>query len=183
MRILRFVATATALLVAVSCSDAGGPLDPTSRTLSVPAPSSAAAASGAQRVQTSGTFDAIIDQESFAFTPRGRNCLVQVTGQLVFSGTIVGTATGQTNALEFAPCSEVQSALPGTFADVFRSVAVFDGTVGGVPAHADLLYMGRTAAGGHITGRFVFSNGVAGRLEVDSRVAVGGTYSGKLVVR
>jgi hypothetical protein len=43
--------------------------------------------------------------------------------------------------------------------------------------------MGRSQPGGHIDGRFVFSNGVAGRLEADAKIAVGGTYQGSLVVQ
>jgi hypothetical protein len=43
--------------------------------------------------------------------------------------------------------------------------------------------MGRVQVGGAIAGRFVFSNGVEGRLDVDSRVAVGGTYSGSVVIQ
>ena len=72
---------------------------------------------------------------------------------------------------------------PGTFRDVFKSELVFDGTVDGEPAHANLLYMGRVQPGGRIEGRLVFSRGVAGRLEVEARVAVGGEYRGAVVVK
>jgi hypothetical protein len=106
-----------------------------------------------------------------------------VQGHIIFHGTIEGTANGTTSALEFAPCSEVAVNPPGTFPDEFKSVAVFDGTVAGEPAHANLLYMGRVQVGGAIDGRFVFSNGVAGDLAVQSIVAVGGTYSGPVVVK
>jgi hypothetical protein len=43
--------------------------------------------------------------------------------------------------------------------------------------------MGRVQVGGAIDGRFIFSNGVAGELDVKSVVAVGGTYQGSLVVK
>jgi hypothetical protein len=46
-----------------------------------------------------------------------------------------------------------------------------------------VLYMGSVAPpNGEIDGRLVFSNGVAGVLDVEARVAVGGSYSGSLVV-
>ncbi|MFN2563900.1 MAG: hypothetical protein ABR499_02655 [Gemmatimonadaceae bacterium] len=115
-------------------------------------------------------------------TPRGRNCLLQVNGRLVFTGTIEGTATGTTRALVFAPCSEVATSPPGTFPDVFKSELRFEGTVDGKPAQANVLYMGRVQPGGQIEGRLVFSKGVAGRLEVDAQVAVGGKYRGSVVV-
>jgi hypothetical protein len=44
--------------------------------------------------------------------------------------------------------------------------------------------MGRVQPGGKIEGRIIFSRGVQGRLEIeDTRVAVGGEYSGSVVVR
>lgn len=182
MRILRCVAGGSVLLIVIACADNRGASGLTAPTRSFAEHSSAAERSPAHRVQASGSFAAIIDPSTFTFTPRGRNCLVTVKGQLVFSGTIQGTAFGETKALEFAPCSQVVAAPPGTYPDVFHSRAVFDGTVAGVPAHANLWYMGRTAVGGHIDGRFIFSNGVAGRLDVSAQVAVGGSYSGALVV-
>ena len=66
--------------------------------------------------------------------------------------------------------------------DRFKSEQVFDGTINGEPAHSKLLYMGYTAQGGHIDGRLDFSNGVAGVLAVSAQVAVGGNYSGSVVV-
>ena len=52
----------------------------------------------------------------------------------------------------------------------------------GEAAEANLLYMGRVRPGGDIEGRLVFSRGIAGRLEADAVVAVGGTYSGSVVI-
>jgi len=174
MRILRLVATGTALLIVGGCADSRNTPDPTAPVL---------AASPARQIQTSGHFDAIVDFSTLTLTPRGRNCLLQVNGQLVFTGTIEGAATGQTTALVFAPCADVATNPPGTFRDVFKSELAFEGTVDGEPARANLLYMGRVQPGGQIAGRLVFSNGVAGRLEVEARVAVGGEYSGSVVVR
>jgi hypothetical protein len=176
MRILRLVATGTALLFVGACADDRTILGPTAPALSLSAPS-------ARQVQTSGHFDAIVDFSTLTLTPRGRNCLLQVNGQLVFTGTIEGTATGRTSALVFAPCADVATTPPGTFPDVFKSELVFEGTVDGEPARANVLYMGRVQPGGQIEGRLVLSNGVQGRLEVDAVVAVGGEYSGSVVIR
>lgn len=182
MSMLRFVSVSTAVLV-VGCADRRDVLAPADPSLRAQAGSAALAPSAARQVQTSGTFDAIVDFSTVTLTPRGNNCLLTVQGRLVFHGTIEGTANGTTSALEFAPCSEVATNPPGTFPDVFKSVATFDGTVAGEPAHANLLYMGRVQVGGAIDGRFIFSNGIAGHLDVDSRVAVGGSYSGPVVVQ
>ena len=174
MRILRLAVTGTTLCIIGGCADG--------RTILDPAPP-ALAASPAHRIETAGQFDAIVDFSTLTLTPTGRNCRLDVDGQLVFSGTIVGTAIGHTSALVFASCSDVATNPPGTFKDVFRSELVFQGTVTGQPAQANVLYMGGVEPGGRIDGRLVFSNGVAGRLEVDARVAVGGDYAGSIVVR
>ena len=104
-------------------------------------------------------------------------------GELVFSGTIEGAATGQTSALVFASCADVAASPPGTYPDVFTSQLVFEGTVDGEPARADVLYIGRVRPGGEIDARLVLSDGVWGVLEVfDARVAVGGGYRGTVIV-
>ena len=164
-------------MVVGGCVDGGGMLGPaTDRS---PAGDGA---SPARQVDASGEFLAQIDPTSFSFTPAGRNCVLTVNGQLVFSGTVEGTATGTTTALVFAPCAEVATSPPGTFADVFRSELEFTGTVDGEYVTANVLYTGRVAPGGAIDGRLIFSNGVAGRLEANAIVAVGGEYHGQLVV-
>ena len=182
MRILRLVATGTALLIVGGCGDGRGMLGPAAPALSVGGHSSELAASATRQIQTSGHFDAIVDFSTLTLTPRGNNCLLQVEGRLVFTGTIAGVATGQTRALVFAPCSDVATSPPGTFPDVFKSELSFEGTVDGEPAQAHMLYMGRVQPGGHIAGRLVLSNGVQGRLEVEAQVAVGGEYRGSVVV-
>lgn len=181
MNVRRFVSTLAVLLVASACTDARDPLQPP--TPSFAASLRSAAAGPAGPVATSGHFDAIVDFSTVSLMPKGGNCLLQVDGRIVFSGTIQGTATGRTSALEFGPCSQVAVNPPGTFPDVFKSVATFQGTIDGRPAKSDLLYMGRVAVGGAIDGRFVFSNGIAGALDVNAIVAVGGTYRGQVVVR
>ena len=172
MRILRLAAPGIAVLLAAGCNghDVLGP----------PAP--AVAAIGAGQVATSGLFDANVDFTTLSLTPRGSNCLLVVKGQLVFHGTIEGVANGQTTALVFATCEEVASLPPGTDPDVFKSEAEFRGTVAGEPATAHLLYQGRVQPGGHIDGHLIFSNGIAGTLDAEAQVAVGGEYHGSLVV-
>lgn len=178
MNILRLVATGTALLIVSGCVDGDDMLGPRAPALQSPE----LAASAARRIQASGEFAAIVDFSTLTLTPRGSNCLLQVEGQLVFTGTIQGAGTGQTSALVFAPCADVAASPPGTYPDRFKSELVFEGTVDGEPARANLLYMGRVQPGGAIEGRLIFSNGVQGRLEVDAVVAVGGDYSGEVVV-
>lgn len=182
MKAIRFASIGVILVIVSACANDRGPLRATAPA-AIQGPTSEFSVASAAPVQTSGHFDAIVDFSTITLTPRGANCLLGVDGRLVFSGTIQGTAVGHTSALEFAPCDQVAINPPGTFEDVFRSVATFDGTIGGQPAHSDLLYMGRVQVGGAIDGRLVFSNGVAGALDVASIVAVGGTYSGSLVVR
>jgi hypothetical protein len=180
MKLIRFASTSIAVLTVIGCAqdNGGAPTSP----LSTPAVAADRAPQASQQVQTSGTFDAIVEFQTVTLTPKGGNCLLTVQGHIIFHGTIEGTANGVTSALEFGPCSEVAVNPPGTFPDVFKSVAVFNGTVAGQPAHANLLYAGRVAEGGTITGRFIFSNGVAGELDVNAIVAVGGEYTGSVVV-
>jgi hypothetical protein len=172
MRIIRVVVVAG---VVAALSGCGGErsVGPTSPELAVQA---------ARRVEVSGTFDALVDFSTLSLTPRGRNCLLEVSGRLVFHGTIEGVGTGRTSALVSAPCDVVATTPPGTFSDVFKSELVFEGTIDGEPARANVLYMGGVEPGGHISGRLVFSNGVQGRLNVEAQVAVGGEYKGAVVV-
>jgi len=181
MNIIRLVAIGTAVLIVVGCDgrDVLGPAAPTSSILGH---SSANPAIAAGQVETSVLFDAIVDFSTLKLTPRGSNCLLQVDGRLVFTGTIEGVATGQTTALVFATCEEVASTPPGTDPDVFKSELVFVGTVDGQPAQANVLYQGRVQPGGHISGRLIFSNGVSGELSAEAQVAVGGSYDGSVVV-
>ena len=172
MRISRFLVAAAAPLV-LGCAEGGDRHD-------ITAPTRAAAA---RQVETQGAFEAQVDFSTLRLTPRGRNCLLVVDGRLVFSGTIVGVATGTTSALVFASCQDVATTPPGTYADDFHSELTFEGTVDGVPARADGMYVGRSAPGGHIAARLVFDAGMAGSLDVDAQLAVGGTYAGRVVVR
>lgn len=182
MKDMHRMAAAVALLVGVGCSDGRAVLDPTAPEVALrgaaPGPTAFAG-----RTPASGEFDAIVDFSTLTLTPRGRNCLLEVDGQLVFSGTIEGAATGTTRALVFATCAEVSMNPPGTFRDVFRSELEFEGSVDGEAAGARMIYQGRVQEGGGIDGRVLLSNGMAGVLEVEAQVAVGGSYSGSVVVR
>ncbi len=182
MKTLRLVVTGTALLIVSGCEDGRGTTGPTAPAVPIQDESTAPVA--AHRVSTSGRFDALVDFATLTLTPKGDKCLLQVSGQFVFSGTIQGTASGQTTALVFASCTDVATNPPGTFADVFTSKGEFEGTVDGKPAKADLLYIGRVQPGGEIAARLVFSRGVWGVLEtVNARVAVGGEYRGSVFVK
>src|SRR3954462_13831198 len=120
INMLRMACSGMAVVVVGCAGDAGRALmAPTSR----PDLATQAAAVAAQPTQVSGTFDAIVDFSTVTLTPKGRNCLLTVEGELRFHGTIEGTAHGTTSALEFGPCSEVAVNPPGTFPDVFH----FDG--------------------------------------------------------
>jgi hypothetical protein len=177
----RHALTGTALLIAAACTDGRGIAAPTGPALTARDQSPGRAAE--RKVGTSGHFDALVDFSTLTLTPRGRNCLLQVRGQLVFTGTIAGTATGQTTALVSAPCADVATTPPGTFSDVFKSELTFEGTVAGASARADMRYIGRVQPGGAIEAHLVLSNGVSGVLDViDGVVAVGGDYSGAVVV-
>jgi len=177
MRSLRLVATGTALLTAAGCAERHDVAGPATTQLTT------RSAAAARQVQASGDFGAFVDFSTLTLTPRGQNCLLEVEGRLVFSGTIAGTATGRTSALVSATCAEVATTLPGTYSDVFRSVLSFEGTVDGEPAQADVIYAGRVQPGGTIDGRLLFSGDVRGELSADARVAVGGEYSGTVVVQ
>lgn len=181
MNILRLVATGTAVLIVGGC-DGREPLVPAAAAAAERGAALEVAAAASHPVDASGHFDAIVDFSTLTLTPRGSNCLLQVKGRFVFSGTIVGIANGQTTALVFATCEEVASKPPGSDPDVFTSDAVFDGTVNGEPATARVMYQGRVQPGGHISGHLLFSNGVAGKLDTEGQVAVGGEYHGSLVV-
>lgn len=182
MNILRLVAAGTALLIVGGCANGGDVLGPADPTRSVQGHASDLPALAARQVETSGQFAAHVDFSTLTLTPRGSNCLLEVRGELVFTGTIQGIATGQTSALVFAPCADVASNPPGTFPDVFKSELEFEGTVDGERARANVLYMGRVQPGGQIEGRLIFSSGVQGRLHVQAQVAVGGEYHGSVVV-
>ena len=175
MRFLRLAATGMVALTVGGCADRPTILDPDYAF--------ALAVSSARRIQASGRFDAQVDFTTLTLTPRGRNCLIQVKGRLVFTGTLAGPAIGQTTALVSAACLAVAANPPGTIPDVFHSELVFDGLVNGEPAHTNVRYMGRSEPGGHIAGRLLLSHGVEGRLAVDARLAVGGVYDGAVVLR
>lgn len=178
MRYTRLVVSAIAGLVSINCADGPDLLEPAGSAEALSMEQSAVAGP----VAASGEFEAIVDFSTLTLTPRGANCLLQVDGRLVFSGTIEGVASGTTTALVLATCAEVASSPPGTHRDVFRSELEFEGMVAGVPATGAMIYQGRVQEGGRIDGRIIASRGLAGVLQADAQVAVGGSYSGSIVV-
>ena len=91
----------------------------------------------ADSIKANGEFTATVDFTTLTLAPVGVNCLLEVDGNLVFSGTLEGIAIGTTKALVFASCEDVAVNPPGTFKDVFRSRLEFLGTVNGEPATAE----------------------------------------------
>ena len=183
MPISRRLAIAMVLVTLGACADGRDSIAPAAPGLSTADGSADGSASAAGKVETSGAFAALVDFSTITLTPTGVTCRLDVAGRLVFTGTIVGSAVGTTSALVFAPCADVATTPPGTYRDVFRSDLEFTGTIGGQPAQAKVIYQGGVQPGGTIDAHLIFSRGVAGVLDADAVVAVGGTYSGALVVR
>lgn len=182
MKIRRFVAAAAALLAVGGCGDGDDTLGPTTPDQLLPAGAPALSTSEGT-LPAAGEFTAVVDFSTLSLTPKGRNCLLVVDGQLVFTGTIEGVATGTTTAMVFAPCAEVATTPPGTHPDAFRSELEFAGTIDGAPAEGRMMYIGGVEEGGVIDARISLSRGLAGVLEADAVVAVGGTYNGRVVAR
>ena len=182
MNIFRFVATVMVLLLVGGCGNGRDGNDLTAPSLTASSSSADRTSSPAHRIATSGQFDALVDVSTLTLTPRGRNCLLEVAGRLVFTGTFQGTAVGRTRALVSASCAKVATTPPARLRDIFKSELVFNGTVDGAPARANLLYSGGVEPGGRIEGRLLFFKGVAGTLKVEAKVAVGGKYRGAVVV-
>jgi hypothetical protein len=137
-----------------------------------------APASAGGRLAAAGQFTATIDFSTLTLTPVGANCLLEVAGELQFTGTLDGLASASTRALVLAPCEDVAVNPPGTFKDTFRSRLEFAGTVDGTPAIADIAYHGITEVGGNIKALMVLSDGLKGVLKVEAIVAAGGSYEG-----
>jgi hypothetical protein len=183
LRLLAVACLAPATLLAAALPAQAAGATPAVRTPAVRTPAVRSAAH--QRVdvvRASGTFDVLLDLESFRLQPVGNRCLLTVSGTLTFAGTLLGTATATTTALEDASCDEVAASPPGTFADIFTSTGAFSGTVDGRPVSADLVYAGRTAVGGSIEAIMRFTGDLTGVLHVDATLGVGGSYRGVLVV-
>lgn len=178
----RNVLLSVALVIAtIGCADTSDMLAPSEAAIAKHG-APLAASVNAELVDAAGEFEANVDFSTLTLTTRGQNCLLKVNGQLVFSGTIEGVGSGTTSALVLATCEEVASAPPGTHRDVFHSELTFEGTIAGIPAQAEMIYQGRVREGGQIEGRILTSRGAAGVLAVDAIVAVGGSYSGSIVV-
>ena len=136
-----------------------------------------------QRLPANGVFTADVDFTTLTLTPVGNNCVLEVEGQLFFTGTLEGAASGKTRAFVLASCADVAVNPPGTFKDVFRSTLEFTGMVNGIPTFADITYQGTTEVGGSIKALMLLSNGLKGNLKVEAIVVLGGTYEGFIIDR
>lgn len=128
--------------------------------------------------EASGQFDALVDFSTLSLEPVAGGCRLTVSGTLRFTGTLEGSAYGTTRALVFAPCEQVATAPPGTYADVFRFEGTFEGTVAGTPATGPLGYAGVTSPGGAIDAAIWLGGDVPAAARATATVAVGGTYTG-----
>jgi hypothetical protein len=137
----------------------------------------------AQPTSASGEFGVDLNFESFSFTPRGANCVLEVEGLVHFTGSLEGTATARTTALVFAPCDDVAGAEPGEYRDVFSSTMQFTGTLDGAPVNAGIHYHGTAKEGGQISAVMNFSGGLRGVVQVDGQAGVDGAYSGTIVLK
>lgn len=181
MRRTLAVAATLSLTLGGACADAAG-VDPIAPELAKARFAEMAIGNSAP-IAAAGEFQTFVDLSTLTLTPRGRHCQLEVDGSISFSGTIEGSGTGHTSALVFASCADVAAAAPGTYPDRFRSTIEFDGTVDGEPVTTRVIYSGRSRAGGEIDGSLRFTEAAHGLLGVDARVAVGGSYKGKVIFR
>ena len=138
-------------------------------------------ASAAEPAHARGEFAVTIDFTTLTMAPVGDACALTVEGEVSFSGSLAGRASGVTTALVLAPCEAVATHPPGTFADVFRADLHFTGGLDGTAVETNITYLGRTAVGGAISAGMVLSGDLAGRLAVEATLGVGGTYAGTVV--
>lgn len=139
--------------------------------------------SAAQTVPASGEFEVDIDPDDINLTPLGANCVLQVEGDVSFTGDLTGDATAQTTALVFAPCDVVAESPPGSVRDVFSSTMEFSGTLNGDPVEAGIHYHGRVEEGGQLSGIMNFFGDLRGAVQVDGQAGVDGSYSGTIVLK
>jgi hypothetical protein len=132
----------------------------------------------------SGEFVPDPDFHNATLTAQGSHCILQLPGELNFSGTVEGVGNGTSTVRLFAPCADVE--IPGSlsaFRSVFRSEGAFVGMVEGEAAQADFVYKGRSELGGRVDARMHFSGSLQGVLHVAAKVAEGGSYQGFVIRR
>jgi hypothetical protein len=138
-----------------------------------------AAPPAAAAVRATGRFTVVLDLTTVALRDVGpAACLLHVDGELRFTGTVVGTASGTTQALIDAPCASVATSPPGTAGDVFGFRGSFAGTVAGEDASGTLTYTGVTRPGGSIRAVITLRGGATAWLHVRAVAGQGGTYAG-----
>jgi hypothetical protein len=181
-RLIAAVATTVLFAFGGGCVDGGAVLEPGAPAASIhSAPPKALASAGNPRILASGTFVSQFDLVTLS--PQGNHCIVQISGDLILSGTLQGTASGSATARIFAPCAELTLESLDDFRSVFRFDGYFVGTVDGEPAQAELVYQGRSEEGGGIDGKIRLSRGLQGVLHVDGQALAGGTYEGFVIRR
>ena len=136
-------------------------------------------AGAAPAARATGTFTATIT----GLEPpqdRGANCLLTVHGVLTFleGGTLVGAATGTTEALVHGSCAEVLSSPLGAYSDAFKFRGNFVGTINGQPVEDEIVYAGASRPPGDITATIRVGGGATAVLRADARLGVGGSYTG-----
>ncbi|MDI3331191.1 MAG: hypothetical protein QJR09_10745 [Micrococcus sp.] len=155
-------------------------------TASVPraAPSAGAPHQTPAAIPVTGTIDVQVDLGSISATPAagGTRCVLTADVTLQFSGTVEGTAVGETVARVNAPCSEVTTMPPGTFADTFRFSGDFEGDVAGTPTTAEVEYAGVTRAGGAVSAVLHLDGDSTVRATVRAQAGGSGTYRGIAVL-
>lgn len=114
--------------------------------------------------------------------PVGSNCRLTIPYAYTFEGDVTGTATGTVYVLIFASCIEVEQNPPGTFADRFEARLDFEGGIFGASSSGVILYHGRTAPGGAVTGKMIVNGTHHGVLTVQGQLGADGTYDGRLTV-
>lgn len=78
------------------------------------------------------------------------------------TGTVAGTMVIDYRILVAGPCG----APVGTFDEHWIAHGTFTGAIGSLPAAGSFSYVAHVKAGGHVNGRVVFGQGLAGELTV-----------------
>lgn len=126
-----------------------------------------------------GGIEVSLDPATLSATPASpTTCRLSVDVSLKLTGTVYGTASGETVAIVNAPCSAATSTPPGTFADVFRFTGAFQGTVAGAPAQGRMEYAGATRPGGAVAAALALGGNAPVLAAVKASVGGVGSYRG-----
>lgn len=178
-RVLTGTVAAVVLSAVLACPTAAAPADPRASGPTAPLATDRARAG----IPVEGTIAVQLDLPTASVTPTARNtrCILRVPATLELVGAVDGEAAGMTTATINAPCSEVTMKPPGTFSDTFRFTGDFDGEVTGVPASADVEYVGVTRPGGEVSAALLMHGDATVVSSVRAVAGEGGTYRGVAV--